>query len=93
MNSRDTNNAKDFPTIMDEIKRSDLSEAEKIAQAFGYITSTIIEHTHHEIELARAMQDQEKVVKQQIKLETLKHARGILQTCYQLMIGKDAWEE
>jgi len=83
----------DFPTLMKEIKHSNLSEAEKVAAAFDHTTQSIIEHAQYEIELARAKHDQEAVIKQQVKMETMKHARGIFQNCFQLVLGRKAWDE
>ena len=86
-------NETDFTAVFREIKESDLSEAEKLAQAFGWVTDRIIEHAYHEIELAKAMSDQESVVKTQIKLSVTQHARDIFQECYRFMIGGSAWDE
>jgi hypothetical protein len=70
-----------------------LPEIDKLAQAFRLITDSAVEHALYEIELARAMKDQETVVKQQIKMETIKHARTILQDCYMLVTRRRAWDE
>lgn len=81
---------------MEEVKQiiaTDLPEIDKLAQAFKLVTDRVVEHAQHEIELARAMKDQEMVVKQQIKMETLKHARSILQDCYMLVTRRRAWDE
>jgi hypothetical protein len=86
-------NETDFITTFNKIKRSDLSEANKLAQAFGWVTSRVIEHAQHEIELAKAMSDQETQIKTQIKMSVMKHARDIFQDCYQFMIGGSAWDE
>lgn len=78
---------------LDAIFKSDLSEMEKLAQAFGWITNHIVEHADQEIELARAMQDGESVVKQQIKRESFRSARNIFQMCYLRATGRRAWDE
>ena len=83
----------DFAAVFHRIKESDLSEAEKLTRAFGWVTSRIIEHARQEIELAQAMSDQESVVKAQIKLSVMEHARNIYQDCYRFMIGGGAWDE
>jgi hypothetical protein len=93
MSTDDERNELDFPTVMQEIKHSNLSEAEKLAAAFDHTTKRIIEHAQYEIELARAKHDREAVIKQQIKMETLKHARGIFQDCFQWVLGRRAWDE
>lgn len=71
---------------------SDLPEIEKLAQAFAWITGRIVEHAHEEIELAQVMHDQEAVVKGQIKMSTLKHAREIFAFCYIRATGRRPWD-
>jgi hypothetical protein len=78
---------------LDDIIESNLPDIEKLAQSFGWIASRNIERTGHEIELARAMGDQELVVREQIKMEMMKHARSIFQDCYQRVTRKRAWDE
>lgn len=71
---------------MDEFDRiisSSLPEAEKLTRAFGWITERIIASARQEIELAQVMNDQEALVKTQVKLSTINHAREILQFCQQ----------
>ena len=78
---------------LQEIVKLDLSEVEKLARAFEWITSRYVEHGEQEVELAKAMKDQESLVKEQIKLGVMKHARGIFQDCYRLVTGRRAWDE
>jgi hypothetical protein len=84
---------RDWLKVFYEIKKSDLPETEKLARAFGWITSRYIEHAQQEIELARAMKDQESLVKERIKLGMMEHARSMFQDCYKFMIGRSAWDE
>jgi len=79
----------EFQQILD----SDLSEVEKLAQTFGWITGRIVEHSHREVELARAMQDRETLVKAQIKLAAIEHSRQILDYCYLRVTGGRAWHD
>jgi hypothetical protein len=78
---------------LDAILASGLPDMPKLAQAFEALTGFIIEATERQIELARAMRDDREAVKQQIKLETLKHARSIFQTCYLGVTGKAARDD
>jgi hypothetical protein len=71
-----------------EILSTDLPDLEKLAQAFQAITARYVEHAHHEIELARALQDPESVVREQIKLGVMEHARSIFDDCYRLVTGR-----
>ena len=64
---------KEYEDIFD----SDLSEADKIAKAFYQIINSIETHTNNEIELLKAMNDQETLIKEQIKLSSIQHAKGI----------------
>jgi hypothetical protein len=82
----------DFFDLARQIKRSDLSELDKVTKLFGHITGSIIEHSRAEMELARAMYDKESLIKHQVKLETLKYARGVFAECYNMMSGREAWD-
>jgi hypothetical protein len=76
----------------EEIFASDLSEADKIAKGFHHIINTIITHSENEIELRKAMNDRETVVKEQIKLSSIKHARDIFDMAYLRATGKRSWD-
>lgn len=47
---------------------------------FWEITETFLNHTQSELEVARAMNDREEVIRCQIRVELMKHARYILDT-------------
>lgn len=78
---------------VEAILATDLPEATKLARAFEAITGTVLQHAEREIELARALGDTTEVVKQQIKRETMKAAREILQGCHRRVTGKRGWDE
>ncbi|MCU0521393.1 MAG: hypothetical protein MUF84_11955 [Anaerolineae bacterium] len=80
---------------LDRITRSDLPEMEKLIQSFDWVTRRIIELAQREVELARAMSDEELAVKQSIKMNTLKLARGVFQDCYIRASGSRTrlWED
>jgi hypothetical protein len=75
------------------IVRSDLTEVEKLAQSFRSITDRYVEHAEAQVELARAMKDQEALVKEHIKLGVMNHARSIFQDCFRSITGRMAWDE
>ena len=50
---------------LDAILNSDLSGMDKLATAFGGLTGFMVEVAGHEIELARAMGDEQEKIKQQ----------------------------
>ena len=77
----------------EEIFDTDLSEAEKIAKAFHQIIGTIETHTNNEIELLKAMNDRETLIKEQIKLSTIQHAKGIFNMVYLRATGKRSLDE
>jgi hypothetical protein len=82
--------------VMEEVNRiisSDLVELDKVMQAFEVITGSIIEAAEREVELSRAMGDPESLVKEQIKMETVKHARAILNDCHMRVTRRRAWDE
>ncbi|MBN1428291.1 MAG: hypothetical protein JXB07_07895 [Anaerolineae bacterium] len=78
---------------LNEIIESDLPNIKKLAQAFGWVTSRNIEHAEHEIELARAIGDQEAVLRGQIKMKTMKYDRSLFEDCYQRVTRRRAWDE
>jgi hypothetical protein len=80
-------------TRVEAILASDLPESVKVARAFEAITGVVLAHAEREIELARAMGDTTEVVKQQIKRETMKAARQILQSCHRRVTGRRGWDE
>ena len=71
---------------MEEFNRivaSELPEAEKLAQAFDWLTGRFTEQTRHDVDLAQAMNDQETLVKAQIRLSVMQHAREMFTFCRQ----------
>ena len=83
----------DFPGWIRQIQRSDGPEIDKLSEFFGRVTGQIVEDAEREIELARAMQDRDEIVKQQIKRETIKTARALFARGYQIATGRRAWDE
>lgn len=83
----------DWQQIAAELRESKRPEIEKLAYAFGWITDRIIEQGLKDIELARALRDEDSVVKNQIKTEVIRHARSIFQNCYLLATGGKAQDE
>ena len=89
----ETNDPRSYHDRSDEILGSDLADIDKLRQGFGMVTGGLIEHAHREAELARATHDREALLKVQIKMETLKHARQIFDHWYTLVTGRRAWDE
>lgn len=76
-----------------EISRQHLPDIEKLAQAFDLLTSRYMEQAHNEVELRRAMGDEDSVIKERIKAGVMESARGMFQECYRLIVGRSAWDE
>ncbi len=78
---------------LEKIYEADLPEIDKLAQSFGLITGMMLQYSKEEIELQRAMNDREALVKEQIKLGMIKHTRGIFNECHRRASGRRAWNE
>ncbi|MCP4419058.1 MAG: hypothetical protein GY805_20775 [Chloroflexi bacterium] len=75
------------------IFKTDLSEADKIAKAFHHVIDIIVTHSKNEIELLRAMSDRETLIKEQIKLSSIEHAKGVFDMAYFKATGKRSCDE
>jgi len=80
---------------LSKIADMDLPEMEKLIRLFDWTTRRIVEYAQQEIELARAMHDEEQIVKQKIKMAAVKLVRGVFQDSYLRASGKRTrlWEE
>jgi len=75
---------KEFEAII----AADLPEVEKVAKAYQWIIADQIAHSRNEIELLKALGDQEKLVKEQIKLGMFEYTADIFAFCYQQATGR-----
>jgi hypothetical protein len=64
-----------------------------VTEKFDQITRHVLEGFHRQLELARAENDHEAIVKQQIKIEVLKAARGMYAGCYRIVTKSTPWLE
>jgi hypothetical protein len=78
---------------LEQIFISDLPELEKLSRSFDQIIKFYVTYSEREIELLKAMGDKENLVKEQIKLSTIKHVRGIFAYCFLKATGRKAWDE
>ncbi len=85
--------ASGFPPEVEAILTSKQSELEKLSAAFEGLTGLVVKNALQKIELAHAIGDRRAMIKQQIKMETIKSARRIFQTCHQRVCGREAWDE
>ncbi len=63
------------------------SDAARVAAHFDQFTRRIANSFKRQLEIARASQDHDGVIKQQIKLEVLKAARGMFAGSYRVTLG------
>ena len=84
------NNTAGLDAIFADAERSDL---EKVMSAFDHITQTIISQSDKDIELNRALGDQDAVIREQIKQSTIKHTRSILNHCHMRVTGKEVFHD
>ena len=78
----------EFFDFVRETQTADLPEAEKMARIFYHITNSILTHEQQELELLRAMGDRENLIKEQIKLSTMEHARSVFSQCFKWATGR-----
>jgi hypothetical protein len=70
------------------ILQQDMSELEKLTQAYRMVVNKQIEFARGALELARVSGDREAQVKEQIKLGALKNALEMFSYCYLRLTGK-----
>jgi hypothetical protein len=76
-----------------EIFEQNLTEIEKLTQGFDWLTRMYIDSYANQVELTRAIQDSETLVKEQIKLEMIRFVRGMFNDCHYRATGRRAWNE
>ena len=69
------------------------SDLEKVMAAYNHITTIIINQADQDIELNRALGDQQAVIREQIKQSTIKHTRSILNHCCMRVMGKEVFSD
>ena len=78
---------------IDEILTTDLPDIQKLAKIFQWITNYYIQNSAQEIELLKALGDQEALVREQIKQSVFQHAQSIFQQSHLLVTKRKAWDE
>ena len=72
----------------EQILESDIPDVEKLAQAYLFILRQQLSHSENEIELQKAVGDNELLVKEQIKKGMLKYSGEIFAYCYYRTTGR-----
>jgi hypothetical protein len=67
---------------------SDLAEIDKLKEAYKLVSDFYIIHGEREIELHRAMNDRENMIKQQIKVSAIRHMQEVFDAAYQKATGQ-----
>lgn len=67
---------------------SNLTELEKLTQAYQFILKEQMEHGRREIELQKAIGDQDQLVKEKIKLGVMEYTNDIFGYCYLRVTGR-----
>ena len=77
------------------VSDASLAEIDRLAMAFGTVTKSFIEQSERDLDLARAMQDEETAVKEQIKAGVMDTAREMFEFCYLKATGsrRSIWHE
>ncbi|MBM3316707.1 MAG: hypothetical protein FJY75_02535 [Candidatus Eisenbacteria bacterium] len=70
--------------LLDQIRRGERSELERLALAFEWITDRQLAQGRLELERLRAIPDEPARLKEQIKLSTIEHCRAIFRRCRRL---------
>ncbi|MBN1936774.1 MAG: hypothetical protein JW934_19090 [Anaerolineae bacterium] len=89
----DTATPPDYYDRIRELLALDIPDIDKLCRFFDNVSGAIVAHAHREIELARAMGDDRAELKVKIKMSTMRHARSIFATGYQMIAGKEAWDD
>jgi len=77
----------------DAILASDLPELEKLARAYQFILQEQITHARGEIELQKAIGDEQALVKEQIKIGVMEYSKNTFAYCYLLVTGRKLADE
>lgn len=70
------------------ILASDLPDIEKLTQAYRFIIKEQIAIARREIELQKAIGDQEKMIKEKIKMGAIEYSASIFAFCYLKVTGR-----
>jgi hypothetical protein len=69
---------------MPESSRPAADEIERLKETFEALSGAFITNVEHDIELARARADREALIREQIKVSVMKHARELFHHAYTL---------
>jgi hypothetical protein len=67
---------------MNETAALETADIDRLKAAFAAAKTAFMEKTEQKLALARTLNDQEAMVKEHIKIQVMKEAQGIFQSCY-----------
>jgi hypothetical protein len=67
---------------MNETTALETADIDQLKAAFAAATAAFMEKTEQKLILARTLNDRESMVKEHIKMQVMKEARGIFHSCY-----------
>lgn len=83
----------DLSPQIEAIMRADMSEIEKLSQAYVFIISQHIEIAKREVEVFKALGDQEGIIKEQIKASTMAYTLDMFRHLHLRVTGRKVSDE
>ena len=83
----------DLSPQIEAIMRTDIAEIEKLSKAYVFIISQHIEIAKREVELFKALGDQEGIIKEQIKANTMEYTLGMFRHLHLRATGRKVSDE
>lgn len=93
MDERRRQEQMEYLELVESLRASDIPDLERVARVFDFVIQQHIEQSQRDIELARALRDQEAVIREQIKQETLRYSRKVFNDSYMVFIGRRPFDE
>jgi hypothetical protein len=83
----------DLNPQFEAILATDLPEIDKLSKSFVFLISQHIEISRREIELLKVLGDQEAIVKEQIKANTMAYVLSVYEQCHRRVTGRKVADE
>jgi hypothetical protein len=83
----------DLSPQIEAIMSADLPEIEKLSRAYVFLISQHIEIAEREVEVFKALGDQEALVKEQIKANTMAYTLNVFRHLYLRATGRKVSDE
>ena len=83
----------DLSPQIEAIMTSDITEIKKLTKAYVLIISEHIEIAKREVELCKALGDQDGIIKEQIKANTMEYTLGVFRQLHLRATGRKVSDE